>query len=288
MRPRGVTLALVVLTLPTGCERRTAPPAPEPQVVTSARSGPAGLVVTLDQETLRTVDRLQVRIEADAVDGASIGPPAFDAAAAGWTVVSRTDQPLMFTDAGPVRRSVVMLEPFLAGTYELPPVTLEWTLPSGEQGVVSTESMGVEVRSVLAADDVGDLAGPTGMIRPAPPERDERRAETLAVSAAILAVVVGVGGWWALARRRVREAPRPVDQLRAMAKSNDTDAERIGGAVADSLRRSHPKSEAAREVLDEIDRARYGRMPLSDARAGALLAEAIRILERESGSGEAA
>ncbi|MEQ8769764.1 MAG: hypothetical protein RIB60_04565 [Phycisphaerales bacterium] len=280
MRVVGAVLFLATTFILAGCEDRSAPPVPEPHVMTSARSGPAGLVVTLDRDAMRTVDRLRVRIEADATDGAEIDPPTFDPASTGWTVISRTDEPLAFTDAGPVRRSSVVLEPFLEGTYELPPVTLEWAMPSGERGVVSTEPLRVEVSSVLAADDNGDLAGPVGMVRPDPPAPDDSRLRTIAVGGGIVLVIVGVTGWWLAARRTKPADPSPADQLRALARSSTTDADRIGAAVAECLRRSRVKSNAAREIIDAFDRARYGRMPMSDDRARSLLNEAIDALER--------
>lgn len=273
-------IVMVALVLLVGCAGESSPVDAEAPIETSAQSGPATITVTLDRDSMRTVDRLQVLIDAQAIDGAEIAMPLFDPEDQGWTVITRTDRPLLMTDAGPARRTELVLEPFLEGVYEVPPATLEWTLESGELGVVSTEPLRVQVASVLGSDDTGELAGPIGIVHPDPPEPESGSAVIFVVAGMVVLGIVAVMVWRFMRGIGRVERASFVEGLKQLRDTNVADADEIGAAVSDALRRSGNTSLEARSVLDEFDRARFGREPVTPQRSRELLDEGIAILDQ--------
>ncbi len=272
-------MAILMLVSLAGCGGEAPPPTDEPAVTTSARSGPVAVEVALDRETMRTVDRLRVTITAVASDGAAPNIPEFDPESAGWTVIARTDEPLRATDAGLERRAQIILEPFLDGAYEVPPVTVSWTLDHSEPGSVRTEPLPVSVVSVLPPDDPGDLAGPVGMALPSEPEPAGVPVLAIAAAACVCFAIAGGLAWYLITHRPTATGAPSVERLRVLDRAGDADPESICAAVSDALRREPVRTQTASDLLAETDRVRFGRAPITPERSRALLRDAIRALE---------
>ena len=276
MRCLWLAVSMLVLSMLTGCQESSAPAEPSPMVSTNARSGPAEISLTLNRESMRTVDRLTIEIESYGWDGAAIDPPSFDPTTAGWTVISRVDTPLLFSDGGPKRQVTVVLEPFLAGTYEIPAVSVDWTLPTGERGIVATEPLRIDVASVLDDNDVGDIAGPTNIVLPHAPQTGGETRLAFVVGGAIV-VTLGVVLAVAMCLRRApTKDTTPLERLRALQSSDCADT--IAAAIADALHRSSERSDSTSGILSEVEHARYGRKPMTHDRALQLLRQTIALL----------
>lgn len=285
-RMARVALAGIACVFLAACERTPEPPpAPPPAVSASARSGPAEITVELDAVDVRTVDRVAVTIIASAVDGAHLTVPEFDPTEAGWTVVSRTDAPILYTDAGPARRARVVLEPFLEGDYEIPPVAVAWSLADGASGEVRSEPLAVSVRSVLTENDSTELAGARPMIQPPAPPNDQPDAAMLALAGGAAVLAITGAAWWLLRRKPGTPPETAADRLARLERDPATDLDALCAATAAALRAGAMRSDTARALIDEADRVRYGRAPTTPERARAMASKALALLAQAPSEG---
>ena len=256
----------------------TAPPA-GPSTTTQA--GPARLTLTADRPSIRTVDRLTVALHAVGDPGVLLAPPTFDPTEAGWTVVSRVDEPLRADAHGrTVLRSTMIVEPFLEGDYTLPPATLAYTDRHGAEGTLLSEPLTITVHPVLTPEDSPTLAAPAPML-PAPGEPgDSNRGAIpwlIAAAAAVAALAIAIP----LLRRRPPNPPQsPQDRLRELASRPEVDPEAAYAAITRALAGEHQPNPAARALADEADRVRFGRASASPARAAAAAREVLALLSQ--------
>lgn len=268
-----------------GCrERGHDPPTPSPLPVAASRSvagtpdGRVEISVGLDRAEMRTVDRLTLTISTLRPVGLRTTLDDPDWAAAGWTRVGATDsEPLAMPDGLIQRTRTVVLEPFLDGVYSIPPVVLSWTPgeSGGEHTVVSTEQMTVTVGSVLASDDVGELAGPAPT-RPAPTTADGGYLPVVVVGACVL--VAGALAWFLVRPREGGEdpTPGPVESLRAIAARSSAGEEWLA-PLHRALAELAPARAALNPLVHQCERARFD-PGASAADAGEIAREALRRL----------
>jgi hypothetical protein len=282
--PRPVAVLVLGAALASavpGC-RRQAEPAPAPTGPSStAAAGPAHLTLTADRDTMRTVDRLTVTLEAVGDPGVRLDAPDFDPSEAGWTLVSRLDDPPRADAHGrAVLTSTITLEPFLEGEYTLPPATLAFTPAQGQPSTLSTEPLSISVASVLDPEDPAELSEPAAMLAaPPPPEPQSGLGIApwlIAGAAAVAAVGIGV----ALRRRTPRPITTPVDDLRRLLSLAEVEPDAAYAAIARALNTHPAPGPEARALADEADRVRYGRAPASPQRAAAAVREALDLLTR--------
>lgn len=279
MRLAGVLmLALACLLGACGRSGQSAAAAPVgPGSV--VRAGPVELETRASAAEVRTVDRVTVTVRATADPGARLGAITLDPSAEGWTLVSRVDEPLRYTAEGrPERRATLTLEPFLEGSYRVPPATVAWTDTSGDAGTISTDPIKVTVTSVLAADDVDPtLAEPRPVLEPAPPERSGVPVAIIAAGVAVAFVGAGAGVWVAL-RGRSAQTPDPLADLRRAAAREGPDEPALA-AVERAIHRAPDAPGVLGEIRAECERVRYGRAAVAPGRGRELAALALRELE---------
>jgi hypothetical protein len=281
-------VAMLVGFAPLGCGG-AAPspvePAPELRVEAADPDTGVGLTVSADRGAVSTVDRVTVEIVVSRPAGLAVSLAEPDWAAAGWEIVA-TNGPRL--DAGPdgriEERRVLTLEPFLAGTYEIPPVVASAGDAAGGGWSVATGVMRVEVRSVLEPGDEGDLAGPAEVV--GPPPADAPRTGLM-----IAAGVVGLGVvalLWRLTRSggpddEGQTPLAPVEALRRVAEGRAPGEDELGMVhrAVDRLAAEARGAGAWRAVLDRLEQARFGPRAgdADDGAARAIAREALALAE---------
>lgn len=288
-----------------------APAEPTPASSATARSGPATVTVSTQRSTIGVPEDLRVRIETRIDPGFVLDGPAPGERLGEWTVLELTASPPRLGDDGATRRVYeLVLEPFLAGSYEIPAIELAYRSLEGDQtGVVRSTPLEVQVTSVLD-DDSLDVGAQRDVL-------DLPEPEPFAWDTAALIVIVGMSGLVLamvalLVRSRLRREPSVFDG--AMDRLDELEAGELDGAgarqayreVAGLIRRclaerlepgaEHmttqelgPLSEhwfglteadrsALRELLERLDRVNFAGGRADDAHA--MLGEARGVLGR--------
>jgi hypothetical protein len=161
----------------------------------------------VEHSKISVADRLRVVLEASAPESVDVELPGRPAKLGEFAVADfRAAQPRLADDGRVVHRSSWVLEPFLAGSYKLPPLTVRYSekKPQGvEPGEISTEEIPVEVASVLTEGEepqIKDIAAPLEMPAPWWP---------WAAGAAALAALLAGFYWWRKRKRLERDAVPP-------------------------------------------------------------------------------
>ncbi len=264
----------------TGCARSADPGEGEAALVSVTRSGPVSLRVESSRDTLRTVDRVEVRVLVTLGDGATLDELTIDPESEGWTVVTdHREAPRVLGDTTDVLHvRTLTLEPFLEGDYAIPNVSAAWS--QGERsGVAVTETMAITVNSVLAEDDTLEIGG----LREAPAPVDARAGTQVARwvialvgagAVALLMASISLVLW--LSRGRSDPARAIVARLERVAAGSAEPGAACAEAAA-ALRTIAPASGAkrTRDLIDRLDDARFEPGGSGADRARALVRDAV-------------
>ncbi|MCL4221718.1 MAG: hypothetical protein KJZ65_10170 [Phycisphaerales bacterium] len=250
-------LAMILLaSLLSGCEP-AAPPtqAPEPAATARATSELGTLTLSLSRTELSTVERLEVAVGLEHASGVTVSELGFQPEQAGWTLVaSESSRVLIRADGRAQQMWLFRLEPFLDGTYEVPPARIE--LRKGTvTAELSTPSQAVTVTSVLA--EAGhELAAARPPVQVA--ANRNKSALPLLVGGVIAGAMLAGGGlWWRLRSRR-----------KAAAKTQTAVDQPIG---------ARGQIESVRRRLRELLASRIGAMPASATGAEMLASARARL-----------
>lgn len=173
----------------------------EPAVAETYEAAGGRLELTLDRSSLSTAESVVLRLAVEADEGATVTFPDSDGGFGEFAVVRDEEVSERLLDGGRVQRvREYVLQPFLPGEYELPPLTV--TL--NDSGSISSEALTIPVESVLPdpeTADLRDIAEPLDM--PAP-------WWWWALGTLLLAVAAGAAWWWWKRRKEKLSAPRVV------------------------------------------------------------------------------
>lgn len=201
----AVTMLLMALILVTGgCssnERQDEDTAAF-EIVKAYDQGPLSVSLRVERAKISVADRLRVVLEASAPETMDVELPGRTAKLGEFTVADfRASQPRLSAEGRVVHRSSYVLEPFLAGSYKLPPLTVRYA-EKQSQGAglreVLTEEVLVEVTSVLAEGEepqIKEIAEPVDMPAPWWP--------WVAGAAALAGLAAGL--YWWRKRKRLKE-----------------------------------------------------------------------------------
>jgi len=185
----AVLCAVVFLLLPGCAGNDGEPDQADTGMTKSYARGPLTLDVHTSADTITTAETLALTLSATVDDGYSVEFPTYptpakpdpgvneieSAAPAEFTLVDYKDSPPVLQQDGRVTRSrTYYLEPFLEGTYTVPPLTVEfWEEQEGadERMTFDTETFSMTVSSVLPPDSEPGLkaiAGPLDVRDPLP------------------------------------------------------------------------------------------------------------------------
>ncbi len=274
----SLLLAGAYLAAP-GCTGDAEPDAAAPALVSEVESGPVQLSVSSSDASMRTVDRVEVRIQACLDTGAALTELGLDAESEGWTVIS--DRLLVaqsLPDGRVLHERTLVLEPFLEGEYTIPSARAAWTRGE-ESGVMLSDPMTISVQSVLKEDDTLELSGR----RELPPESEPDEA---GVNGTLIWIATRFG-WvgvlaiglvvWLLIRRNKRD---PVQAILARLERVASEPSEVSSACAEAaialrtLSSDHPP-EATRALIDRLDDARFEPHPGASNNARRLITDAI-------------
>lgn len=173
----------------------------QPAIAKTYEAASGRLEVTLDRSSLTTAESALLRLIVEAGEGDTVSFPDSEDGFGEFAVVSDEAVSERLLDGGRLEHiREYVLQPFLPGEYELPPLTV--TLNGSD--TISSETLTIPVESVLQnpeSADLLDIAAPVDM--PAP-------WWWWALLVLLLAVAVGAA-WWLWKRRREKlTAPRVV------------------------------------------------------------------------------
>lgn len=173
----------------------------EPAIAETYEAAGGRLELTLDRSSLSTAESAVLRLAVEADEGATVAFPDSDGGFGEFAVVRDEEVSERLLDGGRVQRvREYVLQPFLPGEYELPPLTV--TLNDSDS--ISSEALTIPVESVLPdpeTADLRDIAEPLDM--PAP-------WWWWAVGTLLLAVAAGAAWWWWKRRKEKLSVPRVV------------------------------------------------------------------------------
>jgi len=219
----GAPAILVVVAMalwPLSCDKGDAggTASQEFEIEKRYQRGPISVELRASRKEITIADRLTLVIQAEVQEDYEVGLPKFGAKLQQFGIVDYVTAPPRLADNGRVvsRRSYV-LEPFLSGEYEIPPMTITfWKKgdPDGKKHEIQTETITIQVASLLPAKaaelEIKDIAGPLDI--PAP----RRLWLYAAISAAVtvLASTVALVVWRRRRRERIAGVPRiPAHEL---------------------------------------------------------------------------
>lgn len=274
---RRALACMLLACVVAGCERATpAREACEPAARASATSDLGALWLTLSRTEMTTTDRLEVRLVLEHRGGVSAGDLGFEPEQAGWTVISRkSSRPVILADGGVRLEWAFTLEPFLDGSYQVPPVMVD--LNDGRQtAALTTPPQPVTVTSVLS-DAAVELAPARPPIEAASRARGAVQTSVIGGAAFGLILCGGVLWWWRRARQSLAGGPDAIEQFtpgprgqvaRVRQELRESLAARVGSlpesATSEEMLqalRAHlsaDQSARAERFLARIDRLCYG------------------------------
>lgn len=267
-----------------GCGRDAPAGAPAAEAVSVAEDAALGvsLTVGVDRARVRTVDRVAVSIETARPAGMAVGVAEPDWEEAGWTVVGRSaDGARALADGRIAERVVVTLEPFLEGSYEVPPVVVS----AGDRSLASS-AMSVEVASVLDEGAGAALAEPLPVRAPGADDSARGGWGLVGVVLALAAVLLGLGLTRGRGRRVDAGDESPETALRRVAEGRGADQAAALRTVHRAVERLAPGRPGMARLAEHCERARFAPAgAVGGADAAEIAREALGVLgNREGGS----
>lgn len=275
-----------------GCARDGIDATSNAELVSEVVSGPVTLRVESDRESLRTVDRTQVRVRVMLEGGATLSELTFETADSDWTVIDDRAEPVRsLGDGRALHARTLTLEPFLDGEYTIPSVSASWT--QGEvSGVAVSEPLVVTVSSVLDEGDpleIGVLRETPAALEAPAVESDQRFTARQKRRMVILGLVAigGVITFVQWLRRKLDRTGRDAVKRLELAVGQTGKIPAACAEAAAALRRlDDPSREDVRQLIDALDDARFARDDVEDARALVLIAleRVRRVTEQQRAS----
>ncbi|MEM9373270.1 MAG: hypothetical protein AAGA55_06465 [Planctomycetota bacterium] len=265
----GLALFLLLLVMPACHRAPDAAPTQVAALAVASSNEAAGIEIALEasRDTISTLDRLEVTITVRRPVARSLTLIEPDWEANGWTRTGSTDsQPAAITHERIERRRTVTVEPFLPGTYTIPPAAVQWT-DTNITRALQTPTLDVTVESVLTPDDAATLAAPGELMPPnAEPESDH--APTLIISVIVLG---GALLLWHASRRNTHQAEQPgtPEIIRRIASADDTSPDTLA-ALHRALANAEPMpgtADALQRLIARCELARFAPQPGLDSTA---------------------
>lgn len=156
---RTPLLLILCLLLLVGCQSKSTDPAPSGQSaqVIDPDSGTT-LTVTAPTDSISTAERIQIQVEIQWVEPYEIKLVEPVWSETQWSVIQSTQEPTRVGGDGFITTHQYLIEPFLPGEYSIPAFGVGVTLRSDEAArTISASPLAVQVHSVLAAEDAGEL-----------------------------------------------------------------------------------------------------------------------------------
>ncbi len=324
-RPLLLAWAGLAAATLVGCGRAGGDAAPAAGAAQSAAAASGGVTLELrvDREALRTTESLAVELELRWPAGSAepTFEPALDEAFAGggWSVRAQREEPPRLAGDALSRVRTLVLEPFLAGEYDVGPVA---AIAADAADPIVVGPLRVRVASVFAESDASssnqgaaaandetrlaeDIAFLTGPLVPLPPLPDKRTGAGLVWTIAMGAgVVMALGTAWFVITRWGRAVPasaaehiaahaadaenarlRPEQRLEAAAAALRW-ARTLAPLSAHAANAEGGHDDEVEKRAAELDCARFGPMPSAEevdrvARAAAAAARAMSDRAKE-------
>ncbi|MBU0728997.1 MAG: BatD family protein [Proteobacteria bacterium] len=210
-----IMVALLCL-LVSGCERK----APETAEISTAitksfEQGPAKILLVVDTNEITVADRITLSLTTIAPEGYEVVMPNPENSFGEFTVVDFSNtEPFLAADNTIRRMRTYILEPFLAGVYTIPSLTIIFNPGKETKPLeISTEELAVTVKSLLPENttrpDIADIAD---IVEPPP---DRTLLYSLAAIFALLAIAALVYWFYFHKNKPEKQAPPVPAHIRA-------------------------------------------------------------------------
>jgi hypothetical protein len=144
----------LVLVFITACSRSPETGSIKPQIERRYDNGAATLFLRLSRNQITVADQVQLVLEAHAPEGQAVQFPTFEGKLGEFTVAAtETSQPHLSEGGRVVVSRTFELEPFLAGDYQIPPMTVR----VGAGISIATAPETIKVLSVLPQGQKPDI-----------------------------------------------------------------------------------------------------------------------------------
>ena len=217
MRPLATAVALAAAVLLASCTRDRLGEAGDAATKDEGFSkeykrGPLTMRLNLSRREITIADRLELSLAAEIAEDYEVELPRFGEKLEQFGIVDyRTPQPELVGENTVLLQKLYVLEPFLSGDYEIPPMKVRFWQKTGaaeetpeDKHELETEAVTVKVTSLLpetvAELKIAEIAPPVEL-----PRQPARVLWLLALAAAVL-VGMTVLCIWLSRRRRRREA----------------------------------------------------------------------------------
>lgn len=167
-----VAVFLIVAAL-TGCRQEAVQQgdhATKPAVSRTFAAGKLRLDLVVDRIEMTVADRLTFSLSASAPADLVVEFPEHGNRLGDFIVIESRETPARIVGDGTVKITEdLILEPFLAGTYHIPPIKVAfWKPGENERGgqTLATDEVKVSVRSLLDKNETDDLERPPSVAQP--------------------------------------------------------------------------------------------------------------------------
>lgn len=194
---------------------------PSSRAVAQERRGvaPASVKATVEPSTATVGDRLRLMLRVEREEGARVDFPDVPVLIAPFEVLSGAALEPRAEGGRVVEERVYVLAAFETGALGVPQLPFRYAIASGDSGIVWTDSLPVEIESVMPDTLAEEDSGPRDI---KPPVELPRRVWPFLVAAAIIVAAVAafhhVRRWWIARARPPREKdvkPPPVPRRSA-------------------------------------------------------------------------
>ena len=192
------TLALILCVISTACQRGEKVDEQGEEEAGFHQTfdrGPVSVTIDIDQRELTIADQLHLGIEIMAQENYEVEFPRFGEKLEQFGIVDYHTEPLRLVGEGKTRRDrTYTLEPFLSGTYSIPPMTFRFWEKDDQENIheLETEAFSVEVKSLLpeqlAELKIHEIAPPFDLPR-------SRKGWVLAGTVVGAAGLLAAGAW---------------------------------------------------------------------------------------------
>jgi len=212
----SIPLALILAAGCTGPGNDAQPAADAPEVLEHTHGrGPFDLTLRLEPENPTIADRIKLEFEAVVDEDYELAWPEFGETLSQFGIADYRIGSSELMEGGR-RREVreYVLEPFLSGSYRIPPLKFVFAREGEEPHRLQTEEIALEVESLLeeeaAALEIRDIVAPVEL----PRERNPARF-WIVLAIAVLVLAGMAAGWWWLRRQRTPGAGplRPAHEI---------------------------------------------------------------------------
>ena len=248
-----------------GVEQHASLPGVETEAI-DQRTG-VKIRVHIGQSSITIAERVSVEVSIQWKEPVNVVLLDTDWASSQWTLIDHHQNPTKRIDDTYELKHSFLIEPFLAGTYALPEFSVQ-IMPEKDITPHTLESLPIEleVRSVLAATDTGELDPLSAFIEPFDLESPPQSINPLLILAIGSIIVCSAAVVWKLTRvTTITNQRSAYDQLALVAKGRCETQAIAYDHLYQALSKLDPRLQQTSEIRVLIEQCEQARFSQADA-----------------------